>query len=178
MFFLTPKYCCETKFLMPWKYVNCWKSMGTCRFIHTVPQQHHNSTVSHFPPECRCGISEILNILEFGRGGGRSNNPRNRTGNILPVFQNLKSNVNIATGERSWAIALSHFFNYFDCFHFFDYFHFLTIFTYLTVFNFLTIFTSVTSTTSLIIIISLTFITSFTILALVGNLITRWHHSL
>ena len=35
---------------------------------------------------------------------------------------------NIATGETSWAIASSHFLNYFHCFHFFGYFSFFYCF--------------------------------------------------
>ena len=71
-----------------------------------------------------------------------------------------------------WLFSLLYLFSLFWRFSlFFYYFHFFNCF------QFFYFFTSVTIIT-LIIIISLTFIISFTILALVGNLITRWHHML
>ena len=75
---------------------------------------------------------------------------------------------NIATGETSWAIASSHFLNYFhffDNFHFFDYFHFFWLFSLLWLFSLPRLFS-----------ILFTSVTSLNTLALVGNLITRWRH--
>ena len=43
---------------------------------------------------------------------------------------------NIATGETSWAIASSHFLNYFHFFYFFDYFHFFGCFQFFDYFHF------------------------------------------
>ena len=78
---------------------------------------------------------------------------QNITKYVPAVFLHPGLTGNITTGETSWALASSHFLNYFhffDHFHFFDYFHlfeYLHFFEYFHLFDNFQFFDFVTSST-------------------------------
>ena len=114
--------CILKRILEPWKtqfslLIFCfWKTLkfpinrSLCLFIDKCKEIN----ASHFHFQQKTNLLSIVSCqLSY---------------HLQRELSNGNAKRNIATGETSWAIASSHFLNYFHCFHFFGYFSFFYCF--------------------------------------------------